>query len=258
MAALDVVNQTEDQRRIENKFLVPYQENPRFVGRTSLLDTLQDSLSAEVPRKYNHRVALYGMGGIGKTQCVLAYVYANRTNYERIYWITAVDQAAFLSGYQQIATEAQLPGLQGANPVVVANAVLCWLKQQPSWLLVIDNLDDIKVADGFLPENGPHQHTLITTRNPNTKGIPAEPLEVPLLDREGSIELLSTLSEVDVQPGSTEYESAAKIVDELQYLPLAIEQAAAYVREVTGKFSTFYRCVSQKSQRVDSVGTNRK
>ena len=240
MAALNVDHRTGNQGPIENKFLVPYQENPRFIGRTNLLNTLKDSLYAEVPRQFNHRVALYGMGGIGKTQCVLAFVYANRSNYERIYWITAVDQAAFLSGYQRIAAEARLPGLQGANPVVVANTVLCWLKQQASWLLVIDNLDDIKVADGFLPENGPHQHTLITTRNPNTRGIPAEPLEVPLLDREGSIDLLSTLSEVDVRPGSIEYESASKIVEELRYLPLAIEQAAAYVREVTGKFSAYY------------------
>ena len=132
MAALNVENQTEDRTLIENKFLVPYQENPRFIGRTILLSTLKASLSAEIPRQYNHRVALYGMGGIGKTQTALGYVYANRTKYERIYWITAVDQAAFLSGYQRIATEARLPGLRGANPIVVANAVLCWLRQQPS------------------------------------------------------------------------------------------------------------------------------
>jgi len=46
---------------------------------------------------------------------------------------------------------------------------------------VWEQLDDIKVADGLLLENGVGKHTLITTRNPKTAGIPAEPLEVPLL-----------------------------------------------------------------------------
>jgi hypothetical protein len=67
--------------------------------------------------------------------------------------------------------------------VEVAKAVLLWLNREENWLLVFDNLDDITFADGFLPENGPRKHTLINTRNPNTFGIPAEPLEVPLFGK---------------------------------------------------------------------------
>ena len=62
----------------------------------------------QAPKKHNHRVALYGMGGIGKTQTALEYVYTNRDSYERIYWITAVDQASLLSGYLKIAIKAGL------------------------------------------------------------------------------------------------------------------------------------------------------
>src|SRR6202035_350187 len=81
---------------------------------------------------------------------------------------------------------------------------------------------------------GPRKHTLITTRDPNAPGIPAEPLEVPLLDQEDSVLLLSTLSNISLPPESKEMEDARGIVRELGYLPLAIEQAAAYIREVTG------------------------
>jgi DNA transposition AAA+ family ATPase len=63
------------------------------------------------PQKYNHRIALYGMGGIGKTQTALEYVYSNRDSYERIYWITAVNQAYLLSGYQKIVVKAALMSL---------------------------------------------------------------------------------------------------------------------------------------------------
>src|SRR5438552_76078 len=80
MAALNLQN---ERIQIENKFLVPYQANSRFIGRTKFLQTLKEKLSDVAPNHDNHRVALHGMGGIGKTQCALGYVYANRDAYER-------------------------------------------------------------------------------------------------------------------------------------------------------------------------------
>ena len=237
LAALNLHDRTE-RNQIEDKFLVPYQENPRFIGRMQFLQTLKEKLSAKLSRRFNYRVALYGMGGIGKTQCALGYAYANKTEYDRIYWISAVDQTSLLSGYHKIAKHARLPGLQSATPVEIADTVLSWLKMEQKWLVVLDNLDDIKVAGRFLPENGPEKHTLITTRDPNANSILAEPLEVPLLDPEDAIDLLSTLSEIDVAPGSEERKQADEIVKELGYLPLAIEQAGAFVKAV-GDFNTY-------------------
>ena len=179
------------------------------------------------------------MGGIGKTQITLEYVNTNKDSYKRIYWITAVDQASLLSGYQNIAKKAGLTNLLNLSAAEIAERVLFWLHQEQSWLLVIDNLDDIDIIKGLLPQIGPHQHTLITTRNPNSMGIPAEGLEVSLLDATDSVDLLSTLSSIDILPNSNESRQAAQIVQELGYLPLAIEQAAAYVREVSGNFASF-------------------
>jgi tetratricopeptide (TPR) repeat protein len=203
------------------------------------LETIREKLSARDAKKSNHRIALFGMGGIGKTQCALGYVYTYRNDYERIYWITAVNQAQFMEGHQKIAKDANLPGLENAPPSEVVKAVQAWLGRQRRWLLVVDNLDDIRIAKDTLPENGPGEHTIITTRNAFSSGIPAEPLEVPLLDKEESIVLLSTLSNIQLSPGSQEEQQAANIVDELRYLPLAIEQAAAYVREVTDDFGAY-------------------
>src|SRR5277367_7105974 len=129
MAALNLKNQKDESNQIENKFLVPYQANPRFIGRTPFLQTLKEKLFDIAPRHDNHRVALYGMGGIGKTQCALGYVYANRDVYDRIYWIPAVDQTALLSGYQNIAKEARLHYQENTSPIEIANTVLSWLRQ---------------------------------------------------------------------------------------------------------------------------------
>lgn len=245
---MNLQNQKEPEQ-LEDNFLVPYQANSRFIGRAEFLQKLKEALYNVAPRKDNHRVALYGMGGIGKTQCALGYIYANRDAYERIYWISAVDNTSILSGYQNIAKAAKLH-FRNANDNEIAKSVLSWLRQQQSWLLIIDNLDDIQVANGLLPENGPQKHTIITTRNPNAEGIPAEPLEVPLLDVDSSILLLSTLSKITVQPNSPEESQAAEIVGKLGYLPLAIEQAGAYVREVTANFSAFLEEYEQNHKRL--------
>jgi hypothetical protein len=226
-----------DQLSTEN-FIVPFERNPWFIGRKHFLEMLKGKLFDQAPKRHNHRIALYGMGGIGKTPAALEYVYTNRDSYERIYWITVVDQASLLSGYQKIAINADLKRLLKLNPVEIAEGVLSWLQQEQSWLLVIDNLDDIDIASGFLPQTGPHQHILITTRNSNSTGIPAEGMELPLLDATDSVDLLSTLSNITVMANSTESGQAAQIVQELGYLPLGIEQAAAYVREVAVDFAT--------------------
>ena len=118
-------------------FVVPFERNPWFTGRESFLEIVKERLLNREPRKYNHRVALYGMGGIGKTQTAIEYVYSNRDSYKRIYWVTAVDQASLLSGYQKIATKAGLKGLIKLKPKEIVESVLSWLRHEESWLLVI-------------------------------------------------------------------------------------------------------------------------
>jgi hypothetical protein len=65
MAALNSQSQKDDPKQIEEMFLVPYQANPQFIGRQAFLETLKEKLFQFIPRHNNHRVALYGMGGIG-------------------------------------------------------------------------------------------------------------------------------------------------------------------------------------------------
>lgn len=56
-----------NHQKSEIKYIIPYQRNPKITGRSDVLEDLKELLETEVPKKYNHRVALYGMGGIGKT-----------------------------------------------------------------------------------------------------------------------------------------------------------------------------------------------
>ena len=146
---------TPESRR--EQFLVPYERNPHFTGRDALLTQLREKLVAD-KSKYNHRVAIYGMGGVGKTQIAIEYIYRHRGDYNGVYWISASDQATLLSGFQKVATMAKcVENAVVLKPTDLADVVRAWLGSRNNWLLIIDNLDQISVADGYLPDRvGPY------------------------------------------------------------------------------------------------------
>jgi NB-ARC domain len=110
----------------------------------------------------------------------------------------------------------------------IATQVLKWLNVQEGWLLVLDNVDDVTVVRDLLPATQAGGHTLITTRVKDVKQIPAEGLEVNLMEEREAIELLIQASDNDL--GDRTIQEAKNIVRELERLPLAIDQAAAFIR----------------------------
>ena len=212
-------------------FMVPYEKNPFFVGQDDLIDQIFDRLCESKHHQYNHRIALYGMGGVGKTQTTLAYAYTMKQNYHSVFWISGVNQTTLLSGFEQIRTETRC-AIEASNQTETAKLVIKWLEEQKNWLLVVDNLDDIAVIDGFLPSTNCNGHTLITTRNSSTEGIPAQGIEVEVLDVETAVQLFRILLNPRPELEFSDDDSSIRtIVKELGCLPLAIEQAAAFIRE---------------------------
>src|SRR5579859_3177527 len=228
--------------------MVRYERNQQFAGRHYFLAELHKKF--QTPSTEVYRIALFGLGGIGKTQIALEYVYRYQLPYQRIYWISADIQASLLDGYQKIAEQAKLQVSHLSTAVEVAERVISWLEQEESWLLVVDNVDDFKVLSMaenrhskflLLPSTGHSgRHTLITTRNRFADGIPAQGMEVSKFKPEESLELLYKSSKTTPSLDSTEDQAAVKIVEDLDHLPLAIDQAAAYIREVAKMFSTFH------------------
>jgi hypothetical protein len=101
----------------------------------------------------------------------------SKDDYEQIYWISAVSEATLFSDFQDIAQRARcVSGIENLNPSDIAKRE--WLNVQENWLLVVDNLENIEVINGYLPDELPARHTLITNRNPYCDHIPAEGLRV--------------------------------------------------------------------------------
>jgi NB-ARC domain len=184
------------------------------------------------PKRYQNRVALYGLGGVGKTQIALQYCYNYRTAYRQVFWISGVDRTALFNGFREIATFTGCADVGvHQSPDEITTNVLKWLSTEGNWLLVIDNVDDVTVVEGFLPKVDAGGHILFTTRTTDSYEISTEGLEVVVMSVTESTELLLTRSALKGDTTPDVHEAARDIVNELDHLPLAIEQAAAFIRD---------------------------
>lgn len=194
--------------------------NPNFTGRESILETLRTSLQS------GHHIALtqqalYGLGGIGKTQLAIEYAWRYSASYDIIWWLRSEEPSTLASDYAALAFKLNLPEKDAQEQGMVIDAVKEWLNQNTGWLLIFDNAEDTKSIFDYLP-TGTGGHLLITSRYQNWKHI-GTPQEIKLWSREESIAFLYR------RTGQSDDSAADNLAEELGFLPLALEQAAAYV-----------------------------
>jgi hypothetical protein len=142
---------------------IPYQRNPYFTGREDVLAALHRALHAENRVALSHPQGISGLGGIGKTQTALEYAYRHRAEYDAIFWVRADSVISLTSSLVELAHLLQLPQRYAQDQQIIVQAVLRWFRLHPDWLLIYDNIDDLSVAEPFLPKAG-SGHLLITTR----------------------------------------------------------------------------------------------
>ena len=200
--------------------------NTNFTGRKDLLKELHDVLLSDKSAALTQPAAICGLGGVGKTQLAIEYAHLHDADYSIIWWIRSAAPAEIASDYAALAQPLDLPVKNDADQPLVIGAVHEWLSFNGGWLLIFDNAEDPEQVKSFIPQGG-SGHVIITSRNPAWRGIGAIPLPVDVLPREEAIEFLIRRS------GAKDTTAAGELADELGCLPLALEQAAAYI-EVTG------------------------
>ncbi|CAG9949995.1 unnamed protein product [Clonostachys rosea f. rosea IK726] len=230
-------------------FTVPYSSNENFIGRIDILRQLESCFNlSNINRTWQPRIALYGLGGIGKTQIAIQFTYWLRHQFPdmAVYWVHASNADRFRQSFTSIAQECGIPGLDDPE-IDVLPLVKAWLgkKDNGRWLMVIDNADDEALftthqqtstsssrssgnLGGFIPDcaNG---NILITTRNKKagsrlTKG--KQLIEIGKMDVSDCVKLLHL--QLD---DSASTESVGRLSEQLEYIPLALVQAAAFIRE---------------------------
>src|SRR6266700_3790505 len=216
----------ENQERLWN---IPSARNPLFTGRENVLKRLYDAL------KTSKTAALSGLGGIGKTQTAVEYAYRYRDEYNPILWVKAESLESITSDFVTIAHLLNLPEKKEQEQHLIIEAVKRWFKDHTGWLLIFDNADDLEMVRDFLPTDG-QGYILLTTRAQATRRI-AQRIEIEEMNvDEGALFLLRRATIIDsdapLDAASTaDHTTAREISQAMDGLPLALDQAGAYIEE---------------------------
>ena len=171
----------------------------------------------------------------GKTQIAMEYAYRHYRDYQAVLWTLADTRESLVSGYIAIAKLLTLPEREEQDQNITVQAVKAWLQSHQGWLLILDNADDLAVVSEFLP-SAFSGHILLTTRA-QTMGRLARRIEVETMPPDiGALFLLRRASLIapDIPlsgANATDEALAREICEELGGLPLALDQAGAYIEE---------------------------
>jgi tetratricopeptide (TPR) repeat protein len=241
----DLLQQQEAKLDEVNKLLPPiwnvsHIRNTHFTGRDDILSELRASLTSGEPAGWKQAVT--GMGGVGKTQIALEYIYRHMAEYQIIWWIRSEELATMAADYASLAKPLDLSEKDSADQLEIVRAVKSWLEHNSSWLLIFDNAQDTNEMGDYLPRAG-GGHIIITSRNPKWSKI-AKVLHAKVFDRTESIDFLCRRTEQD------DKEAADMLAEELGDLPLALEQAGAYIEETTMSLAAYCELFQSRRQEL--------
>ena len=230
---------------------MPYLRNEFFTGRDTILAQLHDALGQTGTAALSQAQAIHGLGGVGKTQTAVEYAYRyfqHPSGYDWVLWVNA-SSLTLAGSFGAIATDLALPNHQENKLDENIAAVKRWLVTHKRWLLVFDNVDDPDAVQPFL-SNAPHGRILITSRLPRLERLGvgrAIPLET--LAPEDAHAFLKRRTQRDT-PDAAEQQALETLAQELGYLPLALEQAAAYIQTKGVSFAAYLRSYQQRRLQV--------
>jgi hypothetical protein len=214
--------------------------NADFTGRGATLEKLRDKLAGGGVAVVVAQ-ALYGLGGVGKTQLALEYAHRFMADYDLVWWVPSERPEQVSLALSELARKM---GLQvGDNVADAADAALEELRRDtsPHWLLIFDNADDPKQLEPYLPSGA--GHVLITSRNQGWSHA-AEPLEVDVFTRDESVaHLLRHVPKLDP-------EDAYRVAEALGHLPLAVEQASAWLEQTGMPARAYIGQLATESTRI--------
>ncbi|QYS94110.1 Violaceus kinesin [Trichoderma simmonsii] len=245
-------------------YVIPYPRNEDVVCRTYLVKRLNRLL----PRGSKfHSAALWGLGGSGKTQIALDYAYRRcRDDKCSVFWVHADSKATFIHDFKTIANKLGIEQAATADGKDLLRSVRNGIEACPSWVLILDNVDNLELfgvglstdeATNSLYEyvpNGPTGTVLWTSRDARIAGTlvgAQRGIEVPSMERDEAIELLRVMRSEEAR--AEELDDIETLLEELEWFPLAISQAGAYMRRMRTTASEYLSLLRESKHRWDTL-----
>ncbi|KAM6505253.1 hypothetical protein FSOLCH5_014486 [Fusarium solani] len=248
--------QPEEDVSIARKpcFSLPFERDPDFVDRPDIMAWIKEQYTGPVGR-----MALVGMGGFGKSQVAIQFAHHIRDTSPQtsVFWVHASSKARFAEAYRSIADNLQLPRRNDPS-VDVLGLVRDWLQREEAgpWLMVLDNVDDVNLfypsssagRDGAVCHPADENPAALSVQRPLAVFLPKCRNGIILVTSRsmdaaekltGSHKAVYGISAMnDAQAlqlfcnklqGDSDKTATADLLYALDYIPLAITQAAAYI-----------------------------
>ncbi|EFQ99028.1 LipA and NB-ARC domain-containing protein [Nannizzia gypsea CBS 118893] len=243
------IGTTENQEPI---FEVPFARCITFQGRQDLLSEMESYFgqsNCNKPRIY----AISGLGGAGKSQTAVEYAFRNRSRYKSgVAFFNASSQTTLVTDFHRIYDMLPLGNASAKEPNKV-DYIKRWFSRQTNrhWLLIfdgIDNLGSVKITDYF--PNASWGHIILTSRDQATLGAicPAGQI-ISGLEENAAIQVLFGKAAIN-NPTEDDGKEASIIVRLLGYLPLAVDQAGAFIRRRQKSLKDYHRLFKNKHYEV--------
>ncbi|KAF2156394.1 TPR-like protein [Myriangium duriaei CBS 260.36] len=229
----------ETKMQCATHFLVPFGRDKDFVGRHPIMDQLMQRVPPSAEEDNCQQTIIEGLGGVGKTAIAIELVYRIRKQYPRcsIFWVSTVDTTSFENAYREIGKKLHIT-TSGKDKIDIKMLVKDALSQHPKeWLLVIDNADDQQMLfnDPNLRRYLPWSYRgsiLFTSRTHDTAShldiATRNIARVTDFTRREAVQFL----EKNLKTAQfSDQQSTSDLLDLLSDLPLALKQAAAYMKQ---------------------------
>jgi hypothetical protein len=223
-------------------FEIPFQPTVNFQGRDVELQLIEDHFNSSPFLDQQLRVAIHGLGGVGKTQIALKYAFDHRSDYDSIFFLNASSIDSLTRDFAKIHQILQLAAIDNDENKV--NYVRLWFARADNskWLLIFDNADNLEGIDltSYFPITN-SGNVLITTRDFRVEHPDLATYALPLdvLDPEDARKLLVDRGGIKTLINDDD-QKAALIVKEMGFLPLAIDQAGAYIQIRRKSLNEYY------------------
>ncbi|PQE30876.1 hypothetical protein CJF32_00011333 [Rutstroemia sp. NJR-2017a WRK4] len=235
--------------------VIPFSRDTDFVERGTILDQIYQKCAVS-----GSRIALVGLGGVGKSQLAIEYAYRTRDRSPEtwVFWVHASNAARFEQSFRDIANCVKIPGRQNLQANIF-QLVHDWLRndRKGKWVLILDNVDDasflvqaqsigkegqtnnisyenLRPLMAYLPQC-PNGSILITTRSKSAALKLVEQRDIIVvepMDRADALILFENkLRRHD------DSDDTAELAEALEFMPLAIVQAATYIFQRAPRYS---------------------
>jgi tetratricopeptide (TPR) repeat protein len=238
-------------RPVARPFCVPPIANRFYPIREDVLADLRARFVGDPGAPFPRVQCICGFGGVGKTHTALHYASRYRHHYSGVFLVRASSEISLRQGFFDVARAVSTAPPHG-DPLDLDAAVreaTAWLVQNPVWLLILDHVDDPELAARFLPD-GAQGHVLVTSQKGDVQALGVvRPIYI------GGLSAADAMSFLRARTGRAlddpaEREAAEKLAEELGRVPIALEQAAAYISTMSIPFAVHLRTLRSHPREV--------